>query len=63
MFIQISQVNIFHLYYHMIINMSIIKEINMKIRTNYILHDISNIKNVDPSNIEIDKKLFTILVM
>lgn len=63
MFIQISQVNIFHLYYHMIINMSIIKEINMKIRTNYILHDISNIKNLDPSNIEIDKKLFTILVM
>lgn len=63
MFIQISQVNIFHLYYHMIINLSIIKEINMKIRTNYILHDISNIKNLDPSNIEIDKKLFTILVM
>ena len=43
--------------------MSIIKEINMKIRTNYILHDISNIKNLGPSNIEIDKKLFTILVM
>ena len=63
MFIQISQVNIFHLCYHMIINMSIIKEINMKIRTNYILHDISNIKNLGPSNIEIDKKLFTILVM
>ena len=63
MFIQISQVNIFHLYYHMIINMSIIKEINMKIRTNYILHDISNIKNLGPSNIEIGKKLFTILVM
>ena len=43
--------------------MSIITEINMKNRTYYILHDISNIKNLDPSNIEIDKKLFTILVI
>ena len=47
------------MYYHINIKRNIVEEIVIKNRTNYFLDD-SDIKNLDPNKIKIDKKSYKI---
>ena len=58
MFIQITWVDIFHAYYYTSIQTSRLEEIDLRNRTYYFSDDIINIKNLDPDNTNINKKLY-----
>ena len=58
MFIQITRVDMFHAYYYTSIQISRLEEIDLKNRTYYFSDDIINIKNLDPDNTNINKKLY-----